>query len=114
MFHDILGATDVAGLGMALGKEVLAETFTYADELDEYEDRVVHDTGMSEKSIMYMINAIFSAADALNPVSLPGITKGGLSFSVDPFSALKGVWGAVFSMYLFEQSLKPEPKDQTT
>lgn len=37
MFHDILGATDLAG--MSAGKKVLAEDFTYADEFDEYEER---------------------------------------------------------------------------
>jgi hypothetical protein len=112
-FGDLLKATDVAAIATGVGMEALVEQFTFADEYDQYEDRIILKKGLDNKSWWYLgglINAVITEAKDLLTVSMKGFDK-----TVAPYvTALQDMFSLSYSVYLFLGTLEPDQKDANT
>ena len=112
-FGDILKATDVGAIGSSLGMEALVEQFTYADEFDQYEDRIISKNGMDTKSWMYLggfINAAITEMKDIAVIADP-IFK---DIWAPLVTALQDAWSLGYSVWLLDQAMSPDKIDKNT
>jgi len=112
-FGDILKATDVATIGMGIGMEALAERFTYADEFDQYEDRIITKKGMNQKSWMYlagMINAMVTELKDLGSI----MDESFKNKAAPIISTIQDSFSLGYSVWLWQGTRQQDPPDHNT
>jgi len=112
-FGDILKATDIATISMGVGMEFLVERFTYADELDQYEDKIITKSGMSSKSWMYLgglLNSLITEAKDMANILIPDFDKEFGRY----ITATQDMFSMYYATWLFGGTFEPEKPDHNT